>query len=104
MYLISPDESTKQFAARKLAVARASVDAHFRLLRYWKAIRVESREFTTTLSIKFYIEAYRKLIGLEQTTMNETIEFFTDIVMAILDSLNMDAQLPTTNHLWKQVC
>ena len=84
MFLISPDESTQKFAARKLEVARADVDAHFRQLPYWRAIHVKSREFSTTQSLKFYIEAYRKLIANKVKSMNETIEFFTRIVMAIL--------------------
>ena len=103
MFLISPDESTQKFAARKLEVARADVDAHFRQLPSWRVIHVKSREFSTTQSLKFYMEAYRKLIAKKVESMNETIEFFTRIVMAILDTINMDIEMPTQTDLWMEV-
>ena len=102
MFLISNDVSTQAVASDKLAIARQAVDEHFVLRSYWRDIRIQSRQFTTKRSLKFYIEAYRTFITKKQTSVDETISFFTNIVMAILDSLSMDIQIASKSNLWMQ--
>ena len=97
MYLGSQDDE----AFTEMLAAQAKTDESLSQITTWYPFAVSSVQLSSPESMQYFIKFHRKLLSFNTVTLNQNLEWYSNLTSAILDTLVELVQVPDDEIFWK---